>query len=108
MRDAAFLIVVAASAAFWLRYQRPSRMHSPLWMAFSTTAFSLLCVGAGLVGYRLSGGLPFTRESNWTGSVVWSQVWLGAALVPVALTLWWIGVRALQSAAPQAPAGGGR
>jgi hypothetical protein len=72
-------------------------MRSPLWGAFTATAVSILFIVAGGVGYKLTHGVPFTHSTEWTGQVLWSQIWVGAAAALLAVFLWRAGLRSLRS-----------
>ena len=95
------LIAIAPLAAFvavwWFTFHRVSggRIWSPLWMAFSATAASMLFVVAGAIGYTLSRHDRFVAGTAWSDGVIWWQVLVGLALVPLALVLWRIGLRSL-------------
>jgi hypothetical protein len=95
------LIAIAPLAAFvavwWFTFHRASggRIWSPLWMAFSATAASMLFVVAGAIGYTLSRRDRFVAETAWSDGVIWWQVLVGLALVPLALILWRVGLRSL-------------
>ena len=95
------LIVILPLAAFvavwWFAFYKASggRVASPLWMAFSTTATSIVFVVAGAAGYTLSKHDRFIAGTAWSDGVIWSQVLIGLALVPIAALLWRIGLRSL-------------
>ena len=85
-----FLIVVASLAAFqwWMYRLGGRRMQSPLWYAFTTTAAAALFLISGSVGYTLRKGLPLFAAARWSDGVIWSQVGVGLAFVPVAVFCW--------------------
>ena len=85
-----FLIVVAGLAAFqwWINRVRGPRRQSPLWYAFTTTAVAAVFVISGSIGYKLQKGLPVFSDARWSDDVIWSQVGVGLAFVPVALFFW--------------------
>ena len=90
-------IVAMAILWSWVVYNRHrGRLWSPLWMAFSTTTLAVVFVTAGLSGYELRHGVPFTRPSSAAGMVIWSQVWTGATVAIVALVFWYVGLRTLR------------
>ena len=92
------LMAAVVVGVIWLQYRATGgRTWSPLWTAFSLTAGALLFVAAGVTGYRLQGGVPFSRAASWTGSPIWGEVWVGIALVIIALPLWWVGWRRLRA-----------
>ena len=63
-------------------------MRNFLWMAFSASAASALFLMAGLVGYRLSEHGRYDALTAWSPSVLWWEVGLGLALVPMAFYFW--------------------
>ena len=90
-------VAVLALCQSLLHRQSGGRLRSPLWGAFTATAVALLFVVAGVVGYKLTHGVPFTHPSEWTGQVLWSQIWVGAAAALVAGFLWRAGLRSLRA-----------
>lgn len=62
-------------------------MRRPLWLGFSATAASVLYVVSGLIGYNLSKHDRFVAGSVWKDGVIWWEVLVGLALVPVAILL---------------------
>ena len=74
----------------WLRRRRP------LFNAFSFTAGALVFLTTGLMGYTLSKHDAFVAGTRWTGAVIWTQVIIGAALVPVAAFFWRRGLALLR------------
>jgi len=92
----AFVAVLAVCQSFLYRQSR-GRMRSPLWGAFTATAVAILFVVAGVVGYKLTHGVPFTHRAEWTGQVLWSQIWVGAAAALVAGFLWRAGLRSIRT-----------
>ena len=75
------------------------RRRSPIFNALSLTAASVLFVVTGLVGYTLSKHDRFVAGTPWSSTVIWWQVGVGVALLPVAVYFWRRGVRSL--AAPR-------
>src|SRR6185312_16789275 len=67
------VVIVAAVALWWwfLQVHSGGRARSPLWMAFSLTAASMLYLVAGFVGYTLDRHDRFVARTAWTGSVIW-------------------------------------
>jgi hypothetical protein len=95
---------VMVGVFIWLQYRvTGGRTWSPLWTAFSLTAGAILFVVAGVTGYRLQGGVPFSRAASWTGSPIWGEVWAGVALVLIALPLWRVGWRRLRAGQVSGP-----
>jgi hypothetical protein len=91
----ALLVMIAFVAGWtWLVFRTSGRrMWTPLWMAFSTTALAALFIGAGAIGYTLSKRARFQAGTAWTREVIWLQVCVGLALVPLAVFLWRKGLR---------------
>ena len=93
------LIAIVPLAAFvglwWFTFHKASggRIWSPLWMAFSATAGAILFIVAGALGYTLNRHDRFVAGTAWSDSVIWWQVAVGLALVPLAAYLWRIGLR---------------
>lgn len=79
-----FLLIVAAVA--WHRLIN-KRARNPLWIAFSFTALALVLIIAGAIGYTLDRRTRFFAGTGWTGSVIWSEVWLGIAMLIAAAFL---------------------
>ena len=95
------LIAIAPLAAFvalwWFAFHKASggRVWSPLWMAFSATTGAIIFLVAGLIGYTLNKHDRFVAGTPWADGVIWWQVFVGLALVPLAALLWRIGLRSL-------------
>lgn len=85
-----FVIVVASLTAFqwWINRVRGPRAQSPLWFAFTTMAAAALFLISGSLGYTLQKGLPLFAAARWSDGVIWSQVGVGLAFVPVAVFCW--------------------
>ncbi len=82
----------------WFIHQKTGgRSRSPLWGAFTATFVALLFTVAGVMGYEINHGVPFTIPSAWMGRVLWSEIALGAAVGLVAACLWRVGLRQLRS-----------
>lgn len=99
------LALIAAFFACWhwfLHRASRGRMWSPLWMAFSATAAAILFIGSGAIGYALGRQERFVTGTVWSDEVIWWQVGVGVAILPLAAILWRIGLRSLTST-PQAP-----
>lgn len=62
---------------------------------FSATAASALFIGAGAIGYTLSKHERFVTGRAWSETVIWWQVGVGLALLPLAVYLCRRGVRSL-------------
>ena len=102
----AFAALLACVAAWhWFVYRRShGRSLSPLWGAFTATAVAVLFVVAGASGYRLQGGVPFTIAAGWSGTVLWSEIWVGIGTALIAAYLWHRGLCSLRrSPWPGAP-----
>ena len=81
----------------WFTHQETGGpRRSPLWGAFTATFVAVLFTVAGVMGYEINHGVPFTIASDWKGRVLWSEIALGAALALVAAYLWRVGLRQLQ------------
>ena len=95
------LIAIAPLAAFvamwWFAFYKASdgRLWSPLWMAFSATAGAIIFLVAGFMGYTLNRHDRFVAGTAWADKVIWWEVFVGLALVPLAAFLWRIGLRSL-------------
>ena len=91
----AVLVVAAALAAWWLfLYQRSDRrMHGAIWMAFSTTFAAALFLIAGSAGYILDRRGRFFAGTAWSETVIWWEVGVGIALLPLAVFFWRRGAR---------------
>jgi hypothetical protein len=92
---AAVLVIVAVLATWgWFLYKvSRGRMWSPLWLAFSTTAAAVLFLVAGANGYTLSKHARFVDGTSWSDAVIWWQVGVGLALLPLAAFFWRKGLR---------------
>ena len=97
-----FLIVVAPLAALgWLLHKRSGRRGShPLWPAFSATAGATMLGLAGAMGYNLSTLDAAAAGTPWAGTVIWWEVGVGIALLPVAAHCWRKGLRLLSLDSP--------
>ena len=100
MEPVLVVVMIVAVLAAWAWFVNPGqdpRKRSPLWFAFTATAASLLYLIAGAAGYELEHGVPFTIGSAWSGTVIWSQIWIGAGLSLIACYLWRQGLRSIRS-----------
>ena len=81
---APFLVVVVPLAALsWFLGRRSGRRaHNPLWSAFTATS-----------GYNLNAPDAAAAGTPWSGRVLWWEVGVGVALVPVAAQFWRRGIR---------------
>ena len=87
---AAFLAVVAAWSDFahgWSGRPSAPGVRSPLWGGFTATAASGLFFVSGLIGWKLNMHGQLFSNTEWTDSIVWSQVAMGLALIPLAVYL---------------------
>jgi hypothetical protein len=92
------LMFAAFLAAWtWFLYKRSGgRMWSPLWIAFSATATSLLFLTAGALGFTLSRHARFVAGTAWSDSVIWWEVWVGIGAALMAAYFWRRGLRAIR------------
>ena len=89
-----FFVPLAASAWFLHRRSRHRGKH-PLWPAFSTTAGAALFMVVGAAGYNLDTLDANAAGTRWSGTVIWWEVGIGIALLPVAAYCWRKGLRSL-------------
>lgn len=96
----AFLAVVALiCTGTWFQYRLSrGRMWTPLWLAFSTTATSILFIVAGALGHNLSKHERFLAGADTSPGVIWWEVGIGVALAVLSLFFWRQGVRSIQRA----------
>jgi hypothetical protein len=71
------------------------RRRSPIFNALSLTAASVLFVVTGGIGYTLSKHDRFVAGTPWSPTVIWWQVGVGIALLPLAVYFWRRGIRSL-------------
>jgi hypothetical protein len=71
------------------------RRRSPIFNALSLTAASVLFVVTGGIGYTLSKHDRFVAGTPWSATVIWWQVGVGIALLPLAAYFWRRGIRSL-------------
>jgi hypothetical protein len=81
-----FLLVLALVGGWYLFLYKSSngRLWSPLWMAFTTTASAAVLIVAGAIGYTLDRRAQFFAGTAWSDSVIWWQVGVGLAMLPLA------------------------
>lgn len=92
------LLVVVAFLVTWtwfLRQRSGGRRWKPLWLAFSATALAALFLGAGTIGYILGRRTRFIAGTSWSDTVLWWEVGVGIALIPLAAYLWRRGLRTI-------------
>lgn len=88
----AILAVLAAGA--WFQYRLSGgRMWTPLWLAFSATAASILFIVAGAIGYNLDKHSSFIARTPWSPTVIWWEVGVGLVLAVLSAALWQRGLR---------------
>ena len=95
-----FLVVVGPlSVLGWFLHRRsPRRANHPLWPAFNATAGAAILILAGTTGYNLNVPDAARDGTPWANTVLWGELGIGLALVPVAVYYWRKGLR-LQSPA---------
>jgi membrane protein implicated in regulation of membrane protease activity len=71
-------------------------MRRPVPLACTVTLFAIVQLTAGLTGYRMSRHAAFVAGTHWTGSPIWWQVAVGAALLAASVWLWRRALRSLQ------------
>lgn len=87
-------VLACVVGVIWAQHRASNgRIWSAQWLAFSCTAFGLLALVAGLIGYRLGRRNPFLSAAVWNDSVIWSQVGIGATMLAVAAVCWVIALR---------------
>ena len=87
---AAFIAVLAAWSYYfhgWSGSRSAQKVRGPLWGGFTATAASGLFLVSGFIGWKLNMHGQLFSKTEWTDSVVWSQVVLGLALIPLAAYL---------------------
>ena len=99
----AVLVIVALLVTWELFLYKSSggRNRSPLWLAFSTTAAAALFLVAGAIGYTLSKHARFFDGTSWSDGVIWWQVGVGLALLPLAAYFWRRGLRSITRNRPR-------
>ena len=97
MNALVFGLAAVAIAAIWVfMYGRQDRKH-PLWMAFATTFAAVVLLVSGAAGFNLNTHHRFVAGTQWSDTVVWSQIWIGIAASPVAAFFWRRGLRKLRA-----------
>jgi hypothetical protein len=83
------ILFVVAWIWFINRRQNPVARHrqNPLWLGFTMTAASLLFLISGFIGFNLSRRDRFLNGTAWSESIIWWEVAMGAALLPIAAYL---------------------
>jgi len=95
---AVLAVIAVVSAGTWFQYRLSrGRMWTPLWMAFSATATSVLFLVAGTLGVNLSKRSRFLAGDVPSPDVIWWEVGVGVALAIVSVFLWRQGVRLMRS-----------
>jgi len=99
-----FLVVVGPLAALsWFLVRRSGRQtHRLFWPAFTATAAAGVFVVAGIFGYNLNALDAAAAGTPWSGRVLWWEVGVGLALVPVAAHYWRQGIRSCSADSPPA------
>jgi|SRR4029079_17134249 hypothetical protein len=92
----AIVMIVAAGVWFQYRLSR-GRMWTPLWLAFSATAASIMFIAAGTMGYNLDTHSRFIARTPWSPAVIWWEVGVGLVLAVLSAFLWRQGVRSQQT-----------
>jgi len=95
-----FLTVAApVTVVAWLLHRRfGHRPDHPLWPAFNATAGAALFIATGTTGYNLNNLEVAATGTRWAGTVIWWELGIGLALVPVAVYYWRKGLRSVASA----------
>jgi hypothetical protein len=94
----AFLVALS-----WLLRGSNQRKWSPLWLAFTTTAAAAVFLVSGSIGYSLDRRTRFFAGAEWADTVLWWEVGVGVALVPLALYFWRLGLRDIDARLQRAP-----
>ena len=91
---AVMAVVAVIAAGTWFQYRLSrGRMWTPLWMAFSTTATSILFIVAGTLCFNLSRHARFQDGSAASPDVIWWEVGIGVALAALSMLFWRRGIR---------------
>lgn len=97
---AVLAVVAVISAGTWFQYRLSrGRMWTPLWMAFSATATSMLFIVAGTLGVNLSRHTRFRAGTPASPDVIWWEIGIGVALAALSLLFWRRGLRDLRTEA---------
>jgi len=82
-------ILTVVGAGVWFQYRLSrGRMWSPLWLAFSATATSILFMVAGAIGYQLDRHARFIAPHQPFSGVIWWEVGVGLAVAVLAAIMW--------------------
>jgi hypothetical protein len=93
--------VVPLVALVWFLHKRFGRRAShPLWPAFNATAGAAIFIVAGTVGYNLNAADAAAAGTPWSSTVIWWELGVGIALLPVARHYWRKGLRSLRLDSP--------
>jgi hypothetical protein len=91
-------IVMILSTGVWFQYRLSrGRMWTPLWLAFTATAASIMFIVAGTMGYDLDTHSMFIARTPWSPAVIWWEVGVGLVLSVLSAFLWRQGVRSQQT-----------
>jgi hypothetical protein len=95
-----FLLSVTplAASAWFLHKRSRHRGKHPLWPALGATSVAGLLMVAGVMGYNLDALDANAAGTPWSGTVIWWEVGLGMALLPVAASCWRKGLRSFNPA----------
>jgi hypothetical protein len=63
-------------------------IRNPLRAAFTATSLAALFIVSGLAGYTPSRHARFVAGTAWSDSVIWWEVAVGMALLPLAAYFW--------------------
>src|SRR4051812_48660593 len=85
------------AVSWWLSRRSAESQRHALWPAFSATAVSAILLIAGFTGYNLNALDAAAAGTHWRGDVIWWQVGIGMALLPVAAYYWRRGIRFVSS-----------
>ncbi len=91
---AVLAIVTIVATGVWFQYRLSrGRMWTPLWLAFSATAASIMFIVAGTIGYNLDRHSRFVARTPWSPAVIRWEVGVGLVLAVLSAFLWRHGVR---------------
>jgi hypothetical protein len=94
-------IVGGSLVAFsWFFHNPSGRPARPLSVAATWTLATAIHLVGGLTGYNLNAADANAAGTHWTGTVIWWEVGVGLALLPLAIYYWRKGLRSL-TPAPQ-------
>jgi hypothetical protein len=94
-----FLVVVGPLVVLtWLLGRRGGRREQhPLWPALFWTLAAAILVIAGTFGYNLNAADAMAAGTHWSDRVIWWELGVGFALVPVVAYSWRGGIRSFNS-----------